>query len=87
LSKNFKEAATFVFVVGAILLIASLCVIGILFSTAAASKGDRTFSLYYMLPFGGGASALAAITALVTGWRRRLAKSVPADEASNDQGR
>lgn len=89
LSQNPRQAATFVFVVGAIILIASICVMGILFSTAAASKGVGAMKipLHYILPFGGGASALAMITALVTGWCRRLTKSSPAGEENNDQGK
>ena len=86
LSMNPKQAATFVFIVGSIIVIASLCFSGACFAIVEASKGIKGIQLRYVLTVGiSGASILTLVTTLVTGWLRRLAKAARVDAASADK--
>jgi hypothetical protein len=83
LSMNPRQAVTFVFIVGSIIVIASLCFVGMCFAIAAASKGIKGIPLRYILSLGiSGASLLTLGTTLVVRWLRKLAKAAQADATS-----
>lgn len=83
LSKNPKQAFTFVLTVAGIIGVATLCFAGACFAVTEAAKGIKGVPLQVILPVGvSGASLLALATTLVAGWIRRLLKASRADAAS-----
>jgi uncharacterized membrane protein YdcZ (DUF606 family) len=86
-TSNPKQAATFVFVVGAIIFIASVCFMGACLAVAVASKGIKGPQLRYMWPFGvGGASMVTLVTTLVVRWiLRKLWKAAKGDAGDGSQ--
>jgi len=84
LSMSPKQAVTFVFVVGSIIIIASLCFVGVCFAVAAASRGMKGIPLRYIFSIGvSGASVVTLVTALVTHRFRKWAKAVQGDAADD----
>lgn len=83
LSKNPKQAFTFVLTIGSIIGIATLCFAGACFAVTEAAKGIKGVPLQYILPVGiSGASILTLAATLLTGWIRRLLKVPRADAES-----
>jgi hypothetical protein len=87
LSNNPKQAATFVFVVGSLILIASLCFTGICFATIEASKEIKGVQVRYIWTLGGisGASLLSLTAALATRWVRKSGKGARGNAARDAQ--
>jgi hypothetical protein len=85
LSRNPKQAMTFMCFVGGTLFMITGCIVAMLLVVAFAAKGTKGAPLHYIWPIGvGGASILTLIVSLVTAWiRRRLAR---ASQASVESG-
>jgi len=84
LSRNPKQAFTFVMTIGGIMFIATLCIIGVFLAVYFAAKGTKGVPPHYILPIGiSGASLLTLVTTLTATWIRRLAKASRADAASD----
>jgi hypothetical protein len=80
LSKNPKEARTFLFFIGGILVMFTSCAVVMILVVAFAAKGIKGVPLHYIWPIGiGGASLLTLAASLITTWiRRRLARALQA---------
>jgi hypothetical protein len=86
LSKSLKQTATLVFLFGSIFVIASLCLMGVLFAVSTAAEGVRGIPVRYILSIGaGGASLVTFVTAVVTRRIKKLAKVVHADAPDDDK--
>jgi hypothetical protein len=80
LCNNPKQAVTFVFVIGSIIFIASLCLVGVCLGVAEASRGIRGIQIRYIWTVGiSGASLLSFTVALVTRWLKKSAKGAQGD--------
>src|SRR6266702_4811613 len=77
LSRNPKEAFTFVLIIGGILMIATLCFAGVCIAVIAAARGIKGIPLRYILSVGiSGASLLTLAASLITRWIRRLVRAL-----------
>jgi hypothetical protein len=90
LSKNPKQAVTFVLMIGGILFIGTVCFAGVCVAVVEAAKGVKGVPLRSIASVGvSGASLLTLITTLLTGWirRRRSRRSVKPAQADGGGGR
>jgi hypothetical protein len=71
-----RKAVTFVLVTGSLLVIITICIVGICVAIAEASKGMRGVPLRYLLPAGvGGASMVTFVTVKVRRFLGKLRKA------------
>jgi MFS family permease len=83
LSRNPKEAFTFVMIIGGILVITALCFTGVCVAVITAARGIKGIPLRYILSVGiSGASLLTLAASLITRWIRRSVRASRANGAT-----
>jgi len=87
LCKKPSEAFIFVVIIGSLVVIVTLCLVGVCFAVIIAARGIKGIPLGYTLPIGfGGASLITLLTTIVKSWVKASRAAAANDHKKNGKG-